>query len=187
MRGKIEGRRRSRWQRMRWLDGITDSADMSLSKLLEMVMDREAWHAAVHGVTISWTWLKNNISLPREALWPSLDQGESQTRWVPFPLSIFTHTLHGSAFHVPLSSILLWRQEEKGGRGWDGWMASPTQWAWIWASFRRWWRTEEPGMLQSMGLQRVGHNWVTEQLTLPCCSRVTCLSPIGSFPLENPN
>ena len=111
MRGKIEGRRRSRWQRMRWLDGITDSADMSLSKLLEMVMDREAWHAAVHGVTISWTWLKNNISLPREALWPSLDQGESQTRWVPFPLSIFTHTLHGSAFHVPLSSILLWRQE----------------------------------------------------------------------------
>ena len=70
MLGRIGGRRRRGWQRMRWLDGITDSMNASLSELRELVMDREAWHAAIHGVTKSWTrlsdWTELNYSICRD-------------------------------------------------------------------------------------------------------------------------
>ena len=55
-----------------------------------------------------------------------------------------------------------WRQKEKGMTGWDGWMASPTQWTWVWVVSGSWWWTGKPGVLQSMGSQRIGHAWATE-------------------------
>ena len=56
-----------------------------------------------------------------------------------------------------------WGQEEKKGTGWDGWMVSPTQWTWVGANSRRQWRTGKPGVLQCMGSERLGHDWMTEQ------------------------
>ena len=62
-----------------------------------------------------------------------------------------------------------WRRKEKGMTGWDGWMASPTQWTRVWVNSRSWWWTGRPGVLQFMGLQRVRHDWTTELNWTQCC------------------
>ena len=160
MLGGIGGRRRRGRQRMRWLDGITDLMDVSLSELRELVMDREAWCAAIHGVAKSRTWLSYWTELNWKEISPEYSLEELMLK---LKIQYFGHLMWRTD---SLEKTQMLGKMKAGGegdnRGWDGWMASPMRWAWVWVGSRSWWWTGKPGVLQSMWSKRVRHDWVSE-------------------------
>ena len=110
---------------------------------------------------VPWTARRSNQSIPKEI--------NPEYSLEGLMLKLKLHTL-ATWWKQPTNWKRPWRwqrpktAEEEGNRGWDGWMASSIQWTWTWANSRRWWGTGRPGVLQCLGLQRVGHDLVTEQL-----------------------
>ena len=108
---------------------------------------------------VSWTTRRSNLSILKE-ISPECSL-EGQT--LKLKLQYFGHLIwRGDSLEKTLNWERLRAGGEGGNRGWDGWMASPTQWTWVWVDPGSWWWTGRPGVLQFMGLQRVGHNWATE-------------------------
>ena len=106
---------------------------------------------------VPWTARRSNQSILKEI------SPEYSLEGLMLKLQYFGHLMwRANSLEKTLMLGKIEGKREGGGRGWDGWMASSTQWVWVWVNSRSWWWTGRPGMLQFMGLQRVGHDWETE-------------------------
>ena len=133
------------------------------------------WGTVLSPPPLSWasvrlqSWISISVLLTRTSLpWAALDLGSGEHTVLARLFVCGTQAMFSVCFNKWQSrNVSLSNMGGKNsyllGRGWDGWTASPTQWTWVWANSRRYWRTEKPGVLQSMGLQRFGHDWATEQ------------------------
>ena len=119
---------------------------------------------------VPWTARRSNQSILKE-----ISPGCSlEGLMLKLKLQYFGHLMQRpDSLEKTLMLERLKRGGEEDDRGWDGWMASPTQWTWVWLSSRCWWWTGKPGMLQSMGSQRVGQDWATELNWLPDWRKMT--------------
>ena len=133
------------------------------------------------GFCCTTTWISHHYTYILSLLNLTPNRHPITEHWVELPVlySSFPQAVYWNKTPI-------WERLKAGGegddRGWDGCMASPTQWTWVWANSGRWWRTGEPGVLQSMGLQRVGHNWAAEQQQHVCwCYSINSSNPLLPF------
>ena len=117
------------------------------------------WTVVLRCLRVSWTARRSNQSILKE-IGPEYSLAGLM---LELKLQYFGHLMwRADSFEKTLVLGKIESRRRVYDRGWEGWMASPTQWTWVWASSGSWWGTGRPGLLQSMGWQRVGHHWVTE-------------------------